>query len=63
MSKLDVYPVREPVFLKGVRRVGFKGTSAVNFELPDYIGLGKSESRGFGTDKKSGEYGVKELEG
>lgn len=29
--------------------MGFKGTFAVNFELPDYIGLGKSVSREFGT--------------
>jgi hypothetical protein len=33
---------------------GFKGTFAVNFELPDYIGLGKSVSRGFGTIKRVG---------
>lgn len=41
VSKLDVYPAKEPVWLKGVRMIGFKGTFAVNFELPDYIGLGK----------------------
>lgn len=33
--------------------MGFKGTFAVNFvrlrRMPDYIGLGKSVSRGFGT--------------
>jgi hypothetical protein len=49
VSKLDVYPVRTPVRLKGVGMTGFRGTFAVNFELPDYIGLGKSVSRGFGT--------------
>jgi len=32
--------------------VGFKETFAVNFELPNYIGLGKSVSRGFGTIKR-----------
>jgi hypothetical protein len=32
--------------------IGFKGTFAVNFELPDYIGLGKSVLRGVGTIKK-----------
>lgn len=52
VSKLDVYPVKQPVLLKGVRMVGFKGTFAVNFELPDYIGLGKSVSRGFGTIRR-----------
>ena len=54
VSKLDVYPAKEPVRLKGVRMIGFKGTFAVNFELPDYIGLGKSVSRGFGTIKRVG---------
>lgn len=52
VSKLDVYPVRTPVRLKGVGMTGFKGTFSVNFELPDYIGLGKSVSRGFGTIKR-----------
>jgi len=33
--------------------MGFKGTFSVNFELPDYIGLGKSVSRGFGTVKQA----------
>jgi len=32
--------------------IGFYGTFQVNFNLPDYIGLGKSVSRGFGTIKK-----------
>jgi len=32
--------------------IGFFGTFQVNFNLPDYIGLGKSVSRGFGTIKK-----------
>lgn len=32
--------------------IGFIGTFQVNFHLPDYIGLGKSVSRGFGTIKK-----------
>jgi hypothetical protein len=49
VSKLDVYPVKTPVRLKGVGMTGFKGTFSVNFELPDHIGLGKSVSRGFGT--------------
>jgi len=38
--------------LKGVPMIGFLGTFSVNFNLPDYIGLGKSVSRGFGTIKK-----------
>lgn len=35
--------------LKGKMFIGFKGEFVANFELPDYIGLGKSVSRGFGT--------------
>jgi hypothetical protein len=30
----------------------FRGVFAVNFQIPDYIGIGKSVSRGFGTVKK-----------
>jgi len=28
--------------------IGFLGTFSVNFEIPDYWGIGKSVSRGFG---------------
>ena len=37
---------------KGKGMIGFFGTFQVNFKLPDYIGLGKSVSRGFGTIEK-----------
>ena len=37
---------------KGKDMIGFFGTFQVNFNLPNYIGLGKSVSRGFGTIKK-----------
>jgi hypothetical protein len=30
----------------------FSDTFSVNFEIPDYWGIGKSVSRGFGTVKK-----------
>jgi len=30
----------------------FIGTFSVNFEIPDYWGIGKSVSRGFGPVKK-----------
>ena len=33
---------------KGNSLIGFIGEFAVNFSLPDYIGIGKSVSRGFG---------------
>ena len=52
VSQLDVYPVKTPVRLKGVGMTGFKGSFSVNFDLPDYLGLGKSVSRGFGTIKR-----------
>jgi len=29
--------------------IGFLGKFQVNFNIPDYLGLGKSVSRGFGT--------------
>jgi hypothetical protein len=39
---------------KGKEVIGFLGNFQVNFYLPDYIGLGKSVSRGFGTIKRIG---------
>lgn len=39
------------VTLKGKPMIGFKGMFKTNFLLPDYVGLGKSVSRGFGTIK------------
>lgn len=39
-------------FLKGTTMLGFLGTFSVNFEIPDYWGIGKSVSRGFGTIKR-----------
>lgn len=41
-----------PIKFKGKDVIGFLGTFQVNFNLPNYIGLGKSVSRGFGTIKK-----------
>ena len=44
--------------LKGNPMLGFLGTFSVNFEIPDYWGIGKSVSRGFGTIiKVNGEHG------
>ncbi|MEM3101673.1 MAG: CRISPR-associated endonuclease Cas6 [Candidatus Nitrosotenuis sp.] len=40
--------------LKGTPMLGFLGTFSVNFEIPDYWGIGKSVSRGFGTVKRMG---------
>jgi len=41
-----------PIKFKGEDMIGFLGAFQVNFKLPNYIGLGKSVSRGFGTIKK-----------
>jgi hypothetical protein len=38
--------------LKGIEIATFKGEFMVNFLIPDYLGLGKSVSRGFGTVKR-----------
>lgn len=43
-----------PIKLKDIPMIGFLGNFSVNFEIPDYWGLGKSVSRGFGTVKKVG---------
>jgi hypothetical protein len=37
------------VALKGVKHRGFLGEFKVNFVIPNYFGIGKSVSRGFGT--------------
>ncbi len=51
--KAEIYKVREvKTRLKDVPMLGFMGTFSVNFEIPDYWGIGKSVSRGFGTVKK-----------
>jgi len=39
--------------LKGKGMIGFVGKFSVNLKIPEYIGLGKSVSRGFGTIEKS----------
>jgi hypothetical protein len=38
--------------LKLTPMLGFLGSFSVNFEIPDYFGLGKWVSRGFRTIKK-----------
>jgi len=47
---IDVQEVKTS--LKGTPMLGFLGTFSVNFEIPDYWGIGKSVSRGFGTVKR-----------
>ena len=49
----NIFDLREThTKLKGTPILGFKGTFSVNFEIPDYWGIGKSVSRGFGTVKR-----------
>ncbi|MFB3897691.1 MAG: CRISPR-associated endonuclease Cas6 [bacterium] len=51
--KMKIEYLKEtPATLKGVPMLGFLGTFSVNFALPDYWGIGKSVSRGFGTIKR-----------
>lgn len=39
------------VMFKGIKHIGFIGEFRVNFNIPNYFGIGKSVSRGFGTIK------------
>ncbi|MFH1288560.1 MAG: CRISPR-associated endonuclease Cas6 [bacterium] len=51
--RADIKNVKEiHTSLKGTPMLGFLGTFSVNFEIPDYWGIGKSVSRGFGTVKR-----------
>jgi len=48
--KAEILKIREvKTSLKRTPMLGFLGEFAANFEIPDYFGLGKSVSRGFGT--------------
>jgi len=52
----NIYHLKEvQTRLKDNSMRGFLGKFAVNFEIPDYFGIGKSVSRGFGTIKKIGK--------
>lgn len=47
------YDIKEKeVFLKGKSMIGFEGIFKTNFLIPDYLGIGKSISRGFGSVKQ-----------
>jgi hypothetical protein len=51
--KANIHNLKEvKTSLKGTPMLGFLGTFSVNFEIPDYWGIGKSVSRGFGTVKR-----------
>lgn len=52
-KQLNTYVNLVPCIInfKNNEMIGFKGEFLVNFHIPDYMGLGKSVSRGFGTVK------------
>ena len=51
--KLGIGRLRErKCKIKGTSFIGFIGKFIVNFAIPDYMGLGRSVSRGFGTIKR-----------
>ena len=41
-----------PVTYKGVGMTGFSGTFLVNLQIPDFLGIGKGVSQGFGTIRR-----------
>lgn len=46
--KCDLFVHPEKTNVKNVKHMGFIGKFHVNFKIPDYLGIGKSVSRGFG---------------
>ena len=50
--KVDLKLSEKPVNLKTKRMIGFTGIFKTNFAIPDFLGIGKSVSRGFGVVKK-----------
>ena len=50
--KVDIRLKSQNVILKGKKMMGYRGIFKTNFMIPDYLGLGKSVSRGFGAVRK-----------
>ncbi|WP_180377011.1 CRISPR-associated endonuclease Cas6 [Clostridium sp. USBA 49] len=52
-NKLEAYINLKPckINFKNQEMIGFKGEFLINFQIPDYMAIGKSVSRGFGTVK------------
>ncbi|MFW9996923.1 MAG: CRISPR-associated endonuclease Cas6 [Candidatus Odinarchaeota archaeon] len=46
LTDLDVEPVT--IYMKSLELLGFTGIFRVNFLIPDYFGVGKSTSKGYG---------------
>lgn len=38
--------------IKDIKHIGFMGEFKVNFNIPDYFGIGKNVSKGLGTIKR-----------
>lgn len=49
---VDTNVTEIPINFKGKSMLAFKGSFVTNFQIPDYLGLGKSVSRGFGTVRR-----------
>lgn len=50
--KLSLHQTKQPVEYKNIQFIGFDGYFKINFHLPDYLGIGKAVSHGFGTIKQ-----------
>lgn len=49
----------ERIEFKGISFTGFTGEFTVNFRIPDFFGIGKNASHGFGTVMRINETGIK----
>jgi hypothetical protein len=45
----DFYQTNRAVYMNGNRMIAFLGMFTINFQMPDFWGIGKSVSKGFGT--------------
>jgi hypothetical protein len=50
--KIRINPKPDYIFQRDIHVAGLFGSFIVNFEIPNFLGLGKSVSRGFGTIKQ-----------
>lgn len=48
--RTKVSPIK--VYSKGIPLIGFNGEFQINFMIPEYLGIGKSVSRGFGVVRR-----------
>lgn len=50
--KVEGHYLSKPVKVKDIEMLGFLGSFTINFHIPDYLGIGKQSSRGFGVVRK-----------